>query len=416
MKKLLKKLFPTLYENGDLRYLYKNSRYKLYFEILFFIVGFFITWCFGNFLSPEFYGTYLFITNTIQFFSFLSFSGINQSLIQSVASGYDRFYITATKKIFLYSISGTIALLIYGMMYSVLIDYNPVILISLIIAGVFFPFMNSMNNYQFFLDGKSDFKRTLRFRLINYLILVTFLILLIFVIKNLVIYFILVSGVQLLANIYFTKICINQIKSKQRDAILETKALKYGINLTKFGIITLICLNINNLIIGFFYGPSALAFYTIGKGLPSKIGVFIKPSFSVLLTRYSEKETNISKRFFILLIIGSILLFLGILFLMPFYLQILFPAYVTAMNYGIAYSFIILLIPIVVVLGYYFRGKTDIKVIRNAQVIPDILSLILIIPLLLLFGIYGLILDEFLRFFFRIIIYVLYRKKIDFSE
>jgi len=66
-------------------------------------------------------------------------------------------------------------------------------------------------------------------------------------------------------------------------------------------------------------------------------------------------------------------------------------------------------------LGYYFRGKVERKIIRNAQIIPDILSLILTVPLLLFIGIYGLILAEFLRHFLRLIVYAIYRKKIEFE-
>ena len=414
MKNLIKKRISNLLKNGDIRYLFKYSRYKLSFEITFFIVGFLITWCFGNFTSPEFYGTYLFITSTIIFFSFLSFAGINQSLIQSVASGYDYFFTTSIRKIFQYSFLGTLTIFAYTTIYSTFVEFDFVVLISLFIGSIFFPISSALSVYHFFLDGKGEFKRDLIYRLINYLVVVLLLLGLIFLTKNLILHFLLLNIIHLITNFYFTRSCLKKIRRSQKNFILDRNALKFGLYLTKYGIITLICLNINNLIIGFYYGPIILAFYTIGKGLSSKINTLIKPTFSVLLTRYSQKGSKVSKAFFLYLVIGSISLFFMIILILPMYLKVLFPDYIESINYGIAYSFITLIMPIVVVFGYYFRGKVEIKIIRNAQIIPDILSLILLIPLLLLFGIYGLILGEFLRYFLRLIIYFIYRKKIEF--
>ncbi len=414
MKNILKKRFPKFSGDENIRYLFKNSRYKLFFELTFFIVGFLITWCFGNFTSPEFYGTYLFITSTIIFFSFLSFAGINQSLIQSVASGYDNFFTMSIKKVFQYSFLGTLTIFTYTIIYSTFVEFDFPILISLFIGSLFFPISNALGIYHFLLDGKGEFKKDLIYRLINYLFVVLLLLILIFLTKNLILHFLILNIIHLIINLYFTRSCLKRIDKNRKNLTLDRKALKYGLYLTKYGIITLICLNINNLIIGFYYGPSILAFYTIGKGLSSKINTLIKPSFSVLLTRYSQKGSKVSKAFFVYLILGSICLFCVIILILPIYLKVLFPDYIESVNYGIAYSFITLIIPIVVVFGYYFRGKVERKIIRNAQTIPDILSLILLIPLLLLIGIYGLILVEFLRHFLRLIIYTIYRKKIEF--
>ena len=181
MKKFIKQLFPNLSEDGDIRFLYKNSRYKLFYEIIFFIVSFFITWCFGNLTSPEFYGTYLFIINIVIFFSFLSFAGIEQSLTQSVANGYDYFFITAIKKKLIYSFFGGVIIFIFAVLYALLVEFNYVILVSIIISGLFFPFTSVFNLYHFFLDGKGDFKRDLIFRLITYTITSVLLLILIFI-------------------------------------------------------------------------------------------------------------------------------------------------------------------------------------------------------------------------------------------
>jgi len=416
IKEFLRKQFPNFSKDQDLKFLYKNSKYKLSLQIIIFVVGFFTSWCFGNFTSSEFYGTYLFIINTTQFFAFLGFNGISQSIIQSVSSGYKYFYITAIKKLIILSLSGTLAIFTYSIVYSVFYEFNLNILISLIFISITFPFLNSVSRYNFYLEGESNFKKEFKYQLISYVILVSYLMILIFLTKNIILHFILLRLTNIGLYSYFTYKNFKIIKNTFKDKVLDKKALKYGIDLTKYNIITLISSNINNLIVGSFFGPATLAFFTVGKGLSTKINSLIKPSFSVLLTRYSQKNSKMSKKFLFLLIIGSIILFIGNILILPIYLQILFPKYLDSISYGIAYAFILLVTPSNIVLGYYFRGKAQIKIIRNSQIIPDVLTLFLIFPLLMFFGIYGLILNVFLRFLIRLIIYTIYWKKIEFSS
>ena len=99
---------------------------------------------------------------------------------------------------------------------------------------------------------------------------------------------------------------------------------------------------------------------------------------------------------------------------LPLYIQLFFPLYQDSIKYGTLYSFIILIYPLEVVFGFYFRGKIRKKVIRNALIIPDILNLIFIVPLLLVLGVFGLILTEILVHLFRLIIYLLNKSKIEF--
>lgn len=82
MKRKFNIQFKRLLKDKEVRYLFKNSSYKMSFQGVSIIVGFFISWCFGNFTSVEFYGNFLFINSIFAFFWILSFTGIQQSLLQ----------------------------------------------------------------------------------------------------------------------------------------------------------------------------------------------------------------------------------------------------------------------------------------------------------------------------------------------
>lgn len=415
MKNIIKDKIREFYNSEEIKYLLKNSKFKVVYEILLFLISFFTSWCFANFTPAEFYGTYLFILSIISFFTFLSFVGINQALIQYVVRGYDYFLITSIKKRFYFSVLGTLAIIVYTILYKIYFELNVVILISLLIGALFFPIIHSLYSIFFFLDGKAEFKKDLIYKTTNLIILNIFLLILIFLTKNIILHFILLNITHLIVNGLFFRQCIKLIENKNKNVKLEKEALKFGFFLTKYGLITLITFNINNLIIGLIFGPNILASYIVGNGLSITIISFLKPSLSVLLTKYSKQESKISRKFITFLIIGSIILFFGTVLAIPFYIRLFFPKYLDSIKYGTVYSLIILLYPIEVVLGFYFRGKIMKKVIRNAFIIPDILNLITIIPFLLLFGIYGLIFGEIIKHLFRLIIYIANKSKIDFK-
>lgn len=400
--------------DSDSKYLIKNSKYKLIFELFSFSIGFLISWIFGNFTSSEFYGTYLFITSVLSFFTFFSFVGINQSLIQSVAGGYDHFFITGIKKIFKYSITGSLALFIFNFINFLFFNSSLEVSISLFIIGVSFPIVSSLTLYHYFLDGKGMFKRNLIYRTINLIITNGLILILIIYTKNFPLHFLLLNSIHTILNIFFTKSCIKLIKTVEIDKEKENEAWKYSIFLTKYGILTLISGNISIFLIGLLYSPSDLAFYVVGIMLPSGLLALIKPSLSVFLTKYSKEKPRISKKFILFLILFSLIVYFSIVLALPIFLQFFFPKYISALNYGLFYSFLFIIQPIVILFGYYFRGQIEKKVIRNSQIISDIIHLVMLMPFLYLFGIYGIIFLEIVRILLRLIIYIIYLKKITF--
>ena len=419
MKDIIKKFIPKrikkLAKDDDLNYILKNSRYDVFIQILQFIIGFFISWLLANYTSFELYGNYLLIISIPNFFAFLSFSGIQVSLIQSASKGYDYFFITSIKKILLYTQLGSLAVIVYSIIYSYFIGFDSVIFISLIISGFYFPFLCLSLLNQNFLFGKEEYKKRFWFSIVKISISNILLIFLVIFLKNLIFYFLLQSITLGLTSFYFIKSSLKLIENKERDLDQDQKSLKYGLMLTKYGIIPLIAANINSVVIGLFFGPVTLAFYTIGISLSNKLIILTKPSLSTLLTKYSKEGSKLSKNFLIYLIIFSGLLVLGIQIILPIFLQILFPLYTDSITYGILYSFILLIFPTNVIFGFYFRGKVEERIIKMVSIIPNIIGLALIIPLLMFFGIYGLILNEILKNVITLLIYLKNIKKVQFS-
>lgn len=411
----IKGIIKSLYNDEDIKFLVKNGKFNLIYEVMVITLGFFTSWCFANFVSIDFYGNYLLIISIISFFSFLNFSGINTSLMQSTARGYDYFLITSIKKIFKYSVTGMIALILFSIYSLFFFKSNMVIFTCLVIGGGFFPFIHGLNSYQFFLEGKKEFKKKFFFKIIILFSTYSILLILIFLTQNLILHFILYYGTQMIFQFFFSKDSIKMIKTKERNKEFEQEGLKYGIFLHKISILSGICLNINNVIIGFYYGPYFLTFYVIGTLLPYRISNLIKSSIAIFFPKFSEHYPKISKKMFFFTIIFSIVIFFLVIIILPIFLLIFYPKYIDSLSYGIVGSLFLIIYPIDLIFSYYFKGKKDLKIIKKSQILPDIFNLIFLIPYLILFGIYGIILMNLSRYLFILIIFILSKNKIEFN-
>ncbi len=412
LKKFIKK-----YYNGDIQYFVSSTKFKIIFELILFTTGFLITWLFANYSPQEFYGNYLYILSIGSLFSFLSFSGIASSIQQAVASKYERFYISGMKALFKYSILGSISIFTFSLFYLFFFEIQISVLISIYIIGLFFPFSSALSAFHFYLDGKMQFKKDLYYRLINLIVQDSFLLLLIFLTRNLILHFFLLNIITLILNINITRSCVKSLNTETIIIEKETKALKYGLFLTKIGIIANISVNINNILIGMIFNPATLAFYIIGIGLPNKLINLIKSSLSTLLSKFSKEGEKFRKSFIVFILITSILLFFLVIFILPLFMKILFPNYLDSVILGFLYSFLILIVPISTAFGYYFRGKTDIKTIQSIILYPNIAKLLFLVPFIFLFNIYGIIFLEYLLWIIRlIVIFISLRKKNNYDR
>ena len=405
MFRKIKNLFNKYYHK-DIQYFISTGKYKLIYEIISFAFGFVISIIFANLTTSDFYGSYLFILSIVSFFSFLTFSGILSSVYQSIANGYENFYISGIKKIFKLSFLSTFAISGFALFYFSFIEENYVIFVSLLILSAFVPFSLRYRAYHYYLDGKQLFKRDFQYRLLILTLQESLLIILIFIIQNVILYFIVYNSLSLIINYLITKACIRNITSAIEPE-REKAAFNYGFFLTKISILALITSNINNVIIGLVFSPATLAFYIIGINLPNKLLNAIKPTFSTLLAKYSKEGTKIGKTFLGFTIIVSVLLFLGVILILPTFIIIFYPKYTSSIPFGILFSFILLFQPTALIFGYYFRGKADKKAIRFNDITSNLFKLVFLVPFTIFFGIYGLILIDIFQMILRDILYII---------
>lgn len=397
--------------NKDLIYLISGGKIKLCKSIIVLLLNFFLTWFLANFCSKELFGNYEYFLSILGLVSIFAFPGIKEAITQSVARGYDTSFIFGTKIAIKFSFIGSgLLLLISGYYFYIKEDFS--LFIIFLISAFFFPFFYTIDNFFAYLNGKEDYRRDFLYQVIINLIKILVIIFCVTIFtKSLFILIIAFFISQVIPYFYFYFKCKKETKSKKTDSELYS----YGWFLTKMNAVTVVTDNLDKFIVGSFLGPTVLALYYIGIMLPAKVKMVIKPALYVLFPRFSNNRMGLTKNKIFGVFFFSIITFLFTVIIISYFIKIIFPGYTDSVNYGRLYSLIIIFLPLNIIFEYFFKAKKKLIIVKNALLIPKTINIILSIPILYFFGVYGLILllllEQFITLLINIKYYVSYNKE-----
>lgn len=390
----------------EIQYVINEGKYKLFLQISSSLFSFFSLLILANLISEDMLGSYQLVLTIMILTSVFSFPGVKDAILQSVSRGYDYSLIIGTKEGIKRSLLGVLILLLTSLYF--LAKNQNIISIALITCSIFFPFLNTLNNFIFFLEGKKEFKREFIYSaLINFINFAAILMCVLFFKNNLIILITSTLLVQTLSQYYFFIKCTERIREK----IIDFDLIKYGNFMNKINFLNLIVQKIDQLIIGAFLGVAILATYNIGITVPDKLKDMIKSIFSVFIPKFSKEETSPNIRrlgfLFLLGIITSSLLFV----LMPIMIKYLFPKYTASIIYGQLYSLAFIVFYINPYLGYFFRGLKYEKALYNSFMISYVLYFLILLPLLYFYNIIGLLLARIIQNYVLSLIFIHYFNK-----
>ena len=211
--------------------------------------------------------------------------------------------------------------------------------------------------------------------------------------------------VQTLLDAVFFYKCTQEIQEKKIDAALSD----YSWFVTKLNVFTIASAHVDKVLIGFFLGPEQLAAYTIGTLLPAQSINAVKAGVSVFLPKFASDDNRMTWKKLLFTIVCSVIIFSIIIAVLPFFINVLFNEYSSTIGYGVMFSFIMLILPVNALMGFYFRAKKERDKLSRAVVFSRAISLLLSVPFLLFFGIYGLI---GIRIFGELIFFIIAVKSI----
>lgn len=385
----------------DIRYYTKNSFWVGVRQLVGFVTSLAFSVAFARLASSEVYGNYQLITSIIATLAILSIPGLNSSIIQSTARGFDGSYQKSVRISFLWSLLGIPALFILGVFYY--FNSGHAVGAALMISSIFFPFLYAPNTWDAFFQGKELFKLSTIYSSIQSTINTIAMIVVLFVWHNnliaiSVLYFLSMS----VFNLLWYRRSLRYVASLREDS----STIPYGWFLTKIGILETITSHLDRIIVGIFFGPAELAVYSIGIITARKFYDLVKSFLSVASPKISRSNTASRKKYLKIFSV-TLVLTIGLYFLFPVIMPLLFSSkYQESVRLS---QLAILSLPFFVLNSLYathiyFYLKNRSIILINSIITPLIYSGLMIL-FILLWGIPGLAFFAGFHNFIRLVIY-----------
>ena len=267
----------------DLAYIIKNE-FWVYLRLgIGLIVGLATTVAFARLAPKEIYGQYNFILAILAIVTLASIPGLNNSVLRSVARGNDGNYKAGVKISFLWSLLGIPALLVVGAYYYYY--ETPIIGICFMIASIFFPFIHAPSIWNSFLQGKKRFDLMTKYGSIQSITNAAAIIAILLLNPS---HLVLIIVANFVTNSFLTCFFYRRSQRYIENKAEDSECKKYGYFLTTASIVGTLANNIDKILIGILLGAPQLAIYAIGKAIPERIRMLLKPLWSPFVPKFSQ--------------------------------------------------------------------------------------------------------------------------------
>lgn len=342
---------------------------------------------FARWLPMEIYGTYQFILAGFGIAGTFALSGINTSLVRSIAQNKEGTLRLVVKEKIRWALLGSFGLLLIALWY--LLHQNFLLAGGFAIAAVFLPFRETFAIAPVFWNGKKRFDIESAYRIIP-TVLALFVLLPVIYSTNNVLWILFVTlASHVVFDGFFLFKTIRQIKNKEEDK----EAVSFGKNLTAMDAVVRIAGHIDKIILWKFLGPIQVAIYSFAQ-FPIKTVGGTLPIQALALPKLGERnirdiKQGILRKFFLLFFL-SVPLALSVIFAAPLVYGVLFPQYTESIIYLQALSFLLVLVPFNL-LGTALISDLRKKELYVIRVGSSIFRIILFFVLVPLYGIWGVV-------------------------
>lgn len=386
------------YTKTDMVYATKGGFWLTLERVLSILFGFAMSVAFANLMEPEKYGIYKYILSMMGIVGAFSLGGMTTAITQAVARGLEgalkEGFVTSLK----WSIGSVIAAFCLSAYY--FIQDNTVLGMGFLIAGSVAPLIASAALYDNFLAGGRRFTAKALYGTLRNGLPALILIGTLFFSQNPI----LLVGVYFISTALTTYFCYRDtVRRFTPNSKKESATLTYGKHLSLMNIIDTVGAQADRVLAFSQLGGTALAIYSFVelipdqvRGMGSVIGTLALPKMSK--TPLQELKRTLPRKALILFGVAAVATVLYIL-LVPYFFQIFFPAYMSAVPYTQWYGLSILGLP-----GILFNRalvghmkKNELYIIKISTFVFRVVTLIILVSL---FGMWGIITAALLYYAF----------------
>ena len=377
------------YTKTDMGYLAQVGIWTNLSVIISSVLGLLLAVAFANLLPKEVYGTYQYLLSLSALVAAICLGGMQQAVAQSVARGNEgdmRASLRAQLKWGL--VPASIGLL--GAVYYAL-HSNYMVAVGLVVIAVFTPLVNTFSIYGAFLNGTRQFKRFFIYGfLVNGVYYATIFVAMIFF-KNatVLLFFNLAANAVVTIYLYFRTLKVSAPNDRT-----DPHTVSYGGHLSIMNAFGTVISQLDSVLVFHFLGPVNLAVYSFATLIPERAGALFSFIGTAALPKFSKRTLGEIKQGILAQTVRTAvfgaLLMLAYILLSPLLFHVLFPKYLDALPYTQFYAPVIVLMGANLVSTALVAQRLKIELYVTSFVNP-ILLIILQIPMLLLYGIWGML-------------------------
>lgn len=343
---------------------------------------------FAHFLSKQDYGVYKYVLSMVAALSALSLTGLNTSIIQSVARGFENIARISLWTNIKWSIGMILATAGVAIYYA--IQGNSTLALSFAVAAVFAPILNGALLYRSYLNGKKSFKVLAWYNSLSALIPAVIIILGLLITTNpwvlILIYFVGNTITALIIHFYV-------LKKYRPNTKIDENTARYSQHLSGIYILDTIATNLDKVILFQHLGGVSLAVYSFATAIPEQIRSLLGIIPTLAIPKLAEKSDREIQRAIYRKIAKLFLITVPVIiiyfFAAPLLYRLLFPQYIEAVNYSRFFALIILVEGGLA--GAVFKAKMAIKEQYILNISANLIKIVLLLVLMLLYGIWGII-------------------------
>lgn len=377
------------YTKTDMVYLFEAGFWVNSNIIVASILGLLLSIALANLLAPATYGLYQYLLSLSVLIAAISLAGMNSTVAQATARGYEGVLRAAVRVQLRWSLVPALISFVGACYY--LSQGNSEVGIGLIAIAVFTPLGNACNTYIGFLEGRRAFRRA--FLLGTFVTIVSYVSLFLAVIwvRSAAALIIINLGTNTLAMAYAYYRTLRWVENDRVDLA----AISYGKHLSIMSGFTTIMNQVDSILVFHFLGATELAVYSLATMLPERAGTLFNfigtASFPKFATQPLAKIQQTILNKLLRVAFGGAIAAALYVFLAPLLFRLLFPGYLASIPFSVAYAPIIALIAITSVANATLVAKRLTREIYIVSFLQPLLLVGLQIPLLLLYGLWGMI-------------------------
>lgn len=377
------------YTKTDMVYLFQSGVWNNLSVIIPSIFALFLSIAFANFLPKEVYGTYQYLLSLSALVTAFGLGGMQHALVQSIARGNEGDLRVALKAQLKWNFVPMGVGLIGALYYA--LHGNWVVAGGFIVIAIFAPLTSAFNTYGALLSGKREFKRFFLYGLIaNLAYYAAMFIAIIFFKQALVLIFINLA-INTAAAIYLYRRTLTFAKPNSQT---DPGTVRYGAHLSVMNAFVSIMTQLDSILVFHFLGAAQLAVYSFATFIPERMGALSSFIGTSAYPKYAQRSLGEIQRSIVPQTLRAaafgVLVMIAYILVAPFLFHILFPKYLDALPYTQWYAPVILLMAanLVSLALAAQRRKTELYIL---SFVNPILLITLQIPLLLLYGIWGML-------------------------